>query len=109
MGEPILRLPILLQFDMLTQHLTDSFVPRDPPPVRNYSQGIESTRWKPNIGLLITWHAASINDATSPVTVWCLWMRPRAIFCPTTMITPMLLARRCTGTGSGAGRMGGLL
>ena len=64
MGEPILRLPILLHLDMLTQHLTDRFVPRDPPSRRNYSQGVESARRKPDIGLLMTRHAASISDAT---------------------------------------------
>ena len=35
------------------------------------------------------------------------WMRPRAIFCPATMITPVLLARRCTVTGPVDGRGGG--
>jgi hypothetical protein len=35
-----------------------------------------------------------VVSETSTVTVWCWWIRPRAIFCPTTMITPVLLARR---------------
>jgi hypothetical protein len=51
--------------------------------------------------------AARVVWETSTVTVWCLWMRPRAIFCPTTMITPVLLARRWTRTGSAEGRGGG--
>lgn len=34
-------------------------------------------------------------------------MLPRAIFCPTTMIAPVLLARRWTRTGSADGRGGG--
>jgi hypothetical protein len=50
-----------------------------------------------------------VVSETSTVAVWCLWMLPRAIFCRTAMITPVLLARRCTQTGSGAGRIAGLL
>ena|SRR5215813_6102467 len=69
MREPILRLPTLLQFDVLIQHLPDGFVPRDPPPSRNYSQGIESTLWKSNIGLLITRHAPSISDSNIRVAL----------------------------------------
>ena len=35
------------------------------------------------------------------------WMRPRAIFCPATMMTPVLLATRWAVTGSADGRGGG--
>src|SRR5262249_51436010 len=45
-------------------------------------------------------------SATWTVTICPAWMRPRAIFCPT-MITPVLLATRCTVTGSAVGRGGG--
>ena len=37
---------------------------------------------------------ARVCSATWTVTTRPAWMRPRAIFCPTTMITPVLLARR---------------
>lgn len=64
MGEPILRVPVLLQLDMLTQQLTDSLVPRDPPPGRDHGQSVESTRRKPDIGLLMIRHAPSIAMRT---------------------------------------------
>ena len=48
-----------------------------------------------------------VSSATWTVTVRPAWMRPRAIFCPTTMMTPVLLARRWTVTGSAEGRGGG--
>jgi hypothetical protein len=44
---------------------------------------------------------------TKTVTVWPLWTRPSAILCLTTMITPVLQARRWTRTGSAEGRGGG--
>src|SRR5215813_4090954 len=50
---------------------------------------------------------ARVVPETRTVTVWWLWMRPRAIFCPATMITPVLLARRWTAIGSAEGRGGG--
>ena len=52
--------------------------------------------------------SASVS-VTSIVTVWCLWARPRAIFCPTTMTMPVLEARRWTRIGSvdGCGRRPG--
>ena len=50
---------------------------------------------------------ARVVSETSTAPVWCWWMRPRAIFYPTTMITPVLLARRWTRTGSAGGRGGG--
>ena len=49
---------------------------------------------------------ARVASETSTVTVWCLCIRPRAIFCPTTMITPVLLARCWTRIGSAHGRGG---
>jgi hypothetical protein len=45
-----------------------------------------------------------VSSATWIVTVWWAWIRPRAIFCPTTITIPVLLARRCTRTGSRLGR-----
>src|SRR5262249_54860084 len=48
-----------------------------------------------------------VCPATWTVTTRPAWMRPRAIFCPATMMTPVLLARRCTVTGSADGRGGG--
>ena len=43
--------------------------------------------------------AAAQIDGQGVLGAWTVttrpaWMRPRAIFCPTTMITPVLLARR---------------
>ena len=48
-----------------------------------------------------------VSSATWTVTICPAWIRPRAIFCPATMITPVLLARRWTVTGSAEGRGGG--
>jgi hypothetical protein len=48
-----------------------------------------------------------VSAATWTVTTCPAWIRPRAIFCPATMITPVLLARRWTVTGSVEGRGGG--
>ena len=48
-----------------------------------------------------------VSAATWTVTTWRAWMRPRAIFWPATMMTPVLLARRWTVTGSAEGRGGG--
>jgi hypothetical protein len=44
--------------------------------------------------------------ATWTVTIWSAWIRPRAIFCPATMMTPVLLATCWTVTGSADGRGG---
>ena len=44
-----------------------------------------------------------VSAATWTVTICRAWMRPRATFCPATMITPVLLARRWTVTGSVGG------
>ena len=41
----------------------------------------------------------SVVSLTCTVTIARAWMRPRATFCPTTMMTPLLLATRCTVTG----------
>ena len=46
-------------------------------------------------------------SATCTVTICPTWIPPRAIFWPTTMMMPALLARRCTVTGSVDGRGGG--
>jgi len=62
MGEPILRLPILLQLDMPIQHLTDSLISRDSPSVSDYSQGVERTSRKANIGLLTIRRHPPVND-----------------------------------------------
>src|SRR5512132_1779720 len=48
-----------------------------------------------------------VCSATWAVTTRAAWMRPRAIFCPATMITPVLLATRWTVMGSVLGRGGG--
>ena len=48
-----------------------------------------------------------MRSATWTVTICPAWMRPKALFCPI-MITPVLLARRWTVTGSDDGRGGGL-
>jgi hypothetical protein len=48
-----------------------------------------------------------VSAATWTVTTWPAWMRPRAIFCPAIMMTPVLLARRWAVTGSADGRGGG--
>ena len=48
-----------------------------------------------------------VSAATWTVTMRRAWMRPRAIFCPATMITPVLLATRWAVTGSVEGRVGG--
>ena len=47
------------------------------------------------------------SAATWTVMIWRAWMRPRAIFCPAIMMTPVLLATRWTVTGSAEGRGGG--
>jgi hypothetical protein len=44
-----------------------------------------------------------VSAATWTVTVRPAWIRPRAIFCPATMMTPVLLARRWAVTGSVGG------
>ncbi len=49
---------------------------------------------------------ARVVSETRTVRVWCLWMRPRTMFCPTTMITPVLLARRWTRISSAHGHGG---
>ena len=49
----------------------------------------------------------TVWSAAWTVTVCPAWMRPRAIFCPATMMTPVLLARRWAVTGSVDGRGGG--
>lgn len=41
------------------------------------------------------------------MTVCPAWVRPRAIFWPQTMISPVAEARRCTRSGSNGGRGGG--
>jgi hypothetical protein len=48
-----------------------------------------------------------VCSATWTVTTTPAWMRPRAIFCPATMMTPVLLARRWAVMGSAEGRGGG--
>ena len=48
-----------------------------------------------------------VSAATWTVTICRAWIRPRAIFCPATMITPVLLATRWAVTGSVEGRGGG--
>src|ERR1700691_812838 len=60
----------------------------------------------------LSWSSRSmviVSAATWTVTVCPAWMRPRAIFCPATMMTPVLLARRWAVTGSvdGPGRRPG--
>jgi hypothetical protein len=50
---------------------------------------------------------ASVVSDTAMVRVCPAWMRPRAIFCPQTTITPVALARRCTRMGSQGGQGGG--
>ena len=47
-----------------------------------------------------------VCSATWTVILRWAWVRPRAIFCPTTMITPLLNARRCTVIASTGGRVG---
>jgi hypothetical protein len=44
--------------------------------------------------------------ATWTVTIWRAWTRPRAIFSPAAMMTPVLLATLWTVTGSADGRGG---
>ena len=44
---------------------------------------------------------------TRTETILRAWIGPKAIFRPTTMMTPLLLARRCTVTGEVAGMGGG--
>src|SRR5207253_1178368 len=46
------------------------------------------------------------SAATWTVTIWRAWMRPRAIFCPATMMTPVLLATLWAVTGLAEGRGG---
>jgi hypothetical protein len=48
-----------------------------------------------------------VCSATYTVTTRPAWMRPRAIFCPATMTTPVLLARRWAVTGSCEGQARG--
>src|SRR6185503_399746 len=48
-----------------------------------------------------------VSAATWTVTICRAWIRPRAIFCPATMMTPVLLATLWTVTGSADGRGGG--
>ena len=48
-----------------------------------------------------------VSSATWTVTMRRAWMRPRAVFCPAIMITPVLLATRRAVTGSAEGRGGG--
>ena len=50
---------------------------------------------------------ASVVSETWTVTVRWAWTRPRAIFWPQIMITPLFEARRCVRTGSIDGRGGG--
>jgi len=50
---------------------------------------------------------ARVVPETSTVTVCPSQVRPRAIFCPATMIMPVLLARRWMAIGSAEGRGGG--
>src|SRR5262249_23084001 len=58
----------------------------------------------------LSWSSRSmviVSAATWTVTICQAWMRPRAIFCPATMMMPVLLARRWAVTGSAEGRGGG--
>jgi hypothetical protein len=57
------------------------------------------------LGVAVGQLKGEVVSETSTVTVWCWW--PRAIFWPTTMITPVLLARRWTRAGSADGRGSG--
>src|SRR5713101_6714847 len=60
--------------------------------------------------VLVSWSSRSMvmtSAATWTVTTCPALLRPRAIFCPATMITPVLLARRWAVTGPVAGRGGG--
>lgn len=66
MAQPVLRLQLLLPAHMLAKYLTDSFIPRDSSPCRHHSQGLKSTRRKPDIGLLTTRHTASIAEYNTP-------------------------------------------
>lgn len=50
-------------------------------------------------GLLIVELDRQRHVGAQDVTVWCLWRRPKATFCPATMIAPALQARRFTRIG----------
>src|SRR5215468_3367838 len=60
----------------------------------------------------MTWVSPSVNSMarvvpeTMTVTVCPAWLRPSAIFCPATRITPVAEMRRCTRMGSLGGRGG---
>src|SRR5215471_14776636 len=49
---------------------------------------------------------ARVVSETATVRVCPAWLRPRAIFCPQTTMTPVAEARRCTRMGSD-GDLGG--